>query len=88
MTCNILVGGAWGDEGKGKCITYLCNNDKPDIIARAGVGPNAGHSVEFNGEKYEAFYNTFKENSLRNIGVSYYCADTYRSVIYDKGGRN
>ena len=52
MTCSILVGGAWGDEGKGKCITYLCDNDKPDIIARAGVGPNAGHSVEFNGEKY------------------------------------
>ncbi len=52
MTCNILVGGAWGDEGKGKCITYLCDNDKPSIIARAGVGPNAGHSVEFNGEKY------------------------------------
>ncbi len=52
MTCSVLVGGAWGDEGKGKCITYLCNHDKPDIIARAGVGPNAGHSVEINGEKY------------------------------------
>ncbi|MDO5851723.1 MAG: adenylosuccinate synthetase [Methanobacteriaceae archaeon] len=52
MTCTILVGGQWGDEGKGKCITYLCSNDNPDIIARAGVGPNAGHSVEFNGEKY------------------------------------
>ena len=52
MTCNILVGGAWGDEGKGKCITYLCDKDKPSIIARAGVGPNAGHSVELNGEKY------------------------------------
>lgn len=52
MTCNILVGGGWGDEGKGKCITYLCYNDKPDIIARAGVGPNAGHSVQFHGEKY------------------------------------
>ena len=52
MTCSVLVGGAWGDEGKGKCITYLCDKDKPDIIARAGVGPNAGHSVEFNGEKY------------------------------------
>ncbi|GAA5818948.1 MAG: amidohydrolase family protein [Methanobrevibacter sp. CfCl-M3] len=52
MTCSILVGGAWGDEGKGKCITYLCDKDKPNIIARAGVGPNAGHSVEFNGEKY------------------------------------
>jgi len=52
MVCNILVGGAWGDEGKGKCITYLCDKDKPSIIARAGVGPNAGHSVELNGEKY------------------------------------
>lgn len=52
MTCNILVGGAWGDEGKGKCITYLCDKDKPDIIARAGVGPNAGHSVEFDNKKY------------------------------------
>lgn len=52
MTCSVLVGGGWGDEGKGKCITYLCYNDKPDIIARAGVGPNAGHSVEFHGEKY------------------------------------
>ncbi len=52
MTCSVLVGGGWGDEGKGKCITYLCYNDKPSIIARAGVGPNAGHSVEFNGEKY------------------------------------
>jgi len=52
MTCSILVGGGFGDEGKGKCITYLCYNDKPDIIARAGVGPNAGHSVEFKGDKY------------------------------------
>ena len=52
MTCSILVGGAWGDEGKGKCITYLCDKDKPSVIARAGVGPNAGHSVVLNGEKY------------------------------------
>ncbi len=52
MTCTILVGGQWGDEGKGKCITYFCTKDKPDIIARAGVGPNAGHSVEYNGEKH------------------------------------
>ena len=53
MTCSILVGGAWGDEGKGKCITYLCDKDKPSIIARAGVGPNAGHSVEFNGRNMD-----------------------------------
>lgn len=64
MTCTILVGGQWGDEGKGKCITYFCTKDKPDIIARAGVGPNAGHSVECDGEKYglrltpSGFFNT------------------------------
>ena len=64
MTCTILVGGQWGDEGKGKCITYFCTKDKPEIIARAGVGPNAGHSVEHNGEKYglrltpSGFFNT------------------------------
>ena len=52
MSTLVVLGTQWGDEGKGKCITYLCDNDKPDIIARGGVGPNAGHSVEFNGEKY------------------------------------
>ncbi len=52
MTCTIVVGGQWGDEGKGKIISYLCDKDKPSIVARGGVGPNAGHSVEVNGEKY------------------------------------
>lgn len=52
MTCTIVVGGQWGDEGKGKIISYLCEKDKPSIVARGGVGPNAGHSVEVNGEKY------------------------------------
>ena len=37
MTCSILVGGAWGDEGKGKCITYLCDNDKPSILLNLTV---------------------------------------------------
>ncbi len=49
---TILVGGQWGDEGKGKIISYLCLNDGPDIIARAGVGPNAGHTVIYKGKKY------------------------------------
>jgi adenylosuccinate synthase len=52
MTCTIVVGGQWGDEGKGKIISYLCEKDNPSIVARGGVGPNAGHSVEVNGEKY------------------------------------
>ncbi len=49
---TILVGGQWGDEGKGKIVSYLCLKDKYDITARAGVGPNAGHTVEYKGKKY------------------------------------
>lgn len=49
---TIIVGGQWGDEGKGKIVSYLCLKDKPDIIARAGVGPNAGHTVRYKGKKY------------------------------------
>ena len=49
---GIVVGGQWGDEGKGKIVSYLCLKDKPDIIGRAGVGPNAGHTVEHKGKKY------------------------------------
>ncbi|ABR55626.1 Adenylosuccinate synthase [Methanococcus aeolicus Nankai-3] len=52
MTCTIVVGGQWGDEGKGKIISYICEKDKPSVVARGGVGPNAGHSVEVDGKKY------------------------------------
>ncbi len=48
----VVVGGQWGDEGKGKIVAYLALKDKPHIIARAGVGPNAGHTVEYKGRKY------------------------------------
>lgn len=52
MGATIVVGGFWGDEGKGKIISYLALNDKPSIVARGGVGPNAGHTVEINGQKF------------------------------------
>ncbi len=52
MAKNILVGGQYGDEGKGKIISYLALHDKPEIIARGGVGPNAGHEVNHNGKRY------------------------------------
>ena len=47
-----VVGGFWGDEGKGKMISYLALHDKPSIIARGGVGPNAGHTVVWKGKTY------------------------------------
>ncbi len=48
----IIAGGQWGDEGKGKILAYLALHDKPDIVARAGVGPNAGHTVWHEGKRY------------------------------------
>lgn len=53
MTVSIAMGGMFGDEGKGKVISYLALHDNPAIVARAGVGPNAGHSVYLDGKKYK-----------------------------------
>ncbi|WP_048151382.1 adenylosuccinate synthetase [Palaeococcus ferrophilus] len=52
MPSYIVVGGQWGDEGKGSVIAYLATKDEPEVIARGGVGTNAGHSVFIHGKKY------------------------------------
>ncbi len=49
---SIVVGGHYGDEGKGKIVSYLAVKDRPDCIGRAGVGPNAGHTVVHDGKRY------------------------------------
>jgi len=53
LPCKVVVGGFWGDEGKGKIISYLALRDKVDIGVRGGVGPNAGHTVQFEGKTYK-----------------------------------
>ena len=50
MTSTVVVGGFFGDEGKGKIISYLAMKDNPKIIVRGGAGPNAGHTIR-DGEK-------------------------------------
>ena len=47
---DVLLGLQWGDEGKGKAVDYLTS--RYDIIARFNGGPNAGHTLEFNGFKH------------------------------------
>jgi adenylosuccinate synthase len=47
---DVLLGLQWGDEGKGKIVDVLTPNY--DIIARFNGGPNAGHTLEFNGIKH------------------------------------
>ena len=50
MATTVVVGGFFGDEGKGKVISYLAVHDSPRIIVRGGAGPNAGHTIR-DGEK-------------------------------------
>jgi adenylosuccinate synthase len=51
MPCTVIVGAFWGDEGKGKIISYLALNDKLDFCVRTG-SVNAAHTVWMNGNKY------------------------------------
>ena len=50
MKVDVILGLQWGDEGKGKIVDVLT----PDyqIVARFQGGPNAGHTLEFEGQKY------------------------------------
>ena len=50
MASTVVIGGFFGDEGKGKIISYLALKDKPTIVVRGGAGPNAGHTIK-DGEK-------------------------------------
>lgn len=50
MKIDVLLGLQWGDEGKGKVVDVL--TPSYDVVARFQGGPNAGHTLEFNGEKY------------------------------------
>ncbi len=51
MPCAVIVGAFWGDEGKGKIISYLALKDNLDFCVRTG-SVNAAHTVWFEGKKY------------------------------------
>ncbi len=69
MKVDVLLGLQWGDEGKGKIVDVL--TPEYDIIARFQGGPNAGHTLEFEGIKH--VLNTipsgiFRDNVLNIVG--------------------
>ncbi len=69
MTVDLLLGLQWGDEGKGKIVDVLTSNY--DIIARFQGGPNAGHTLEFDGIKHVLRTipsGIFHEKSINIIG--------------------
>ncbi len=66
---DVLLGLQWGDEGKGKIVDVL--TPEYDIVARFQGGPNAGHTLEFEGEKYvlrSLPSGIFQGNKLNLIG--------------------
>ena len=50
MKVDVILGLQWGDEGKGKIVDVL--TPSYDIVARFQGGPNAGHTLEFENQKY------------------------------------
>ncbi|MCR8612880.1 MAG: adenylosuccinate synthase [Mycoplasma sp.] len=50
MKTNVIVGAQWGDEGKGKVSDFMAQ--QADVVVRYQGGNNAGHSIEFGGNRY------------------------------------
>ena len=51
MPCTVVAGGFWGDEGKGKIISYLALHDKVNVCVRTG-SVNAAHTIWYQGKRY------------------------------------
>lgn len=69
MAVDLLLGLQWGDEGKGKIVDVLTS--KYNIIARFQGGPNAGHTLVFNGKKHVLHTipsGIFHDNSINVVG--------------------
>ncbi len=69
MGIDVIIGLQWGDEGKGKIVDYLA--PKYDMVARFQGGPNAGHTIKFDGQKYVLHTmpsGIFNENLTNLIG--------------------
>lgn len=66
---DVLLGLQWGDEGKGKVVDVL--TPRYDVVARFQGGPNAGHTLEFEGKKYvlrSIPSGVFQHNQINVIG--------------------
>ena len=69
MKVDVVLGLQWGDEGKGKIVDVLANSYP--VIARFQGGPNAGHSLHFEGKKYVLHTvpsGVFRKNATNIIG--------------------
>jgi adenylosuccinate synthase len=90
MPCTVIVGAFWGDEGKGKIISYLALKDDLDYCVRTG-SVNAAHTVWQNGKRYAlhmvpaAFINP-KTRLLVAAGANVHVAKFFEEVELTKVG--
>ena len=69
MPVDVLLGLQWGDEGKGKIVDVL--TPQYNVVARFQGGPNAGHTLEFNGIKHVLHTipsGIFRDNTINIVG--------------------
>src|SRR6188768_1631964 len=69
MPVDVLLGLQWGDEGKGKIVDFITPHY--DVVARFQGGPNAGHTLEFNGIKHVLHTipsGIFRDNIINIVG--------------------
>src|SRR5436190_7639237 len=69
MPVDVLLGLQWGDEGKGKIVDFITPHY--DVVARFQGGPNAGHTLEFNGLKHVLHTipsGIFRDNIINIVG--------------------
>ena len=74
MKMDVLLGLQWGDEGKGKIVDVL--TPKYDVVARFQGGPNAGHTLDFDGIKHVLHTipsGIFHQNKINVIGFKFIC---------------
>lgn len=67
MKVDVLLGLQWGDEGKGKVVDVL--TPKYDVVTRFQGGPNAGHTLEFEGQN---MYCVLSLPGYFRVGKEYY----------------
>ena len=85
MKADVLLGLQWGDEGKGKIVDVL--TPKYNVIARFQGGPNAGHTLIFDGKKHVLHTipsGIFRDNTLNVVGNGV----VIDPVIFKKGTPN
>ncbi len=69
MQIDVILGLQWGDEGKGKIVDFLA--EEYELVARFQGGPNAGHTLKFDGQKYVLHTvpsGIFRPNQINLVG--------------------